>query len=404
MMTGNFSQRLDPARHAWLREAGLQAVFAAFAGTEGVVRVVGGAVRNALLGVAVADVDLAVNLPPEQAEAILQQAGIKVVRTGFVHGTITAVVAKRGYEITSLRRDVMTDGRRATVAYTDVWQEDAARRDFTMNALYADADGQLYDYFDGLKDLQAGRVRFIGEAQARIAEDYLRILRFFRFQACFGREAIDAEGLAACAALAGGLASLSRERVTQEFHKLLLADDPVPCLRLMQAHGVLAQIVPLALNLERLARLLALGQESGFVVRLAALFPVDRQLAAVLRVALRLSVADGQRVVALVTGQALTLTGLPEALYRLGVSYCHDKWLLQAVEDAGLPLAEGVARIKGWHFPKFPLQGNDLLALGVSPSPELGALLKQVEDWWIAHGFVPDRAACLAEVQRLMRL
>lgn len=393
---------LDPTRHVWLQDGGLCRIFAAFAAQAAEARVVGGAVRNALLGLPVADIDLAVNLPPEQAEAALQQAGIKVVRTGFAHGTVTAVVDGRGYEITSLRRDVTTDGRRATIAYTDAWEEDAARRDFTMNALYAAADGTVYDYHDGIIDLRAGRIRFIGDALARIAEDYLRILRFFRFQAYYGRGEADPVGLAACAAAVRGLNSLSRERVTQEWKKILLAADPLPVLRLMQASEILPQILPLQLDLECLQRMLAHphGKNSGFSVRLAALLPADPQLEFVLQAALRLSNAEASHVLALCRpAPDLTARNLPETLYRQGKPYVQDRLLLQAAMMDTFPEALWT-QLAAWQQPVFPLRGQDLLALGVPPSENFGTVLRQVEEWWLAAGFKPDHGACLAEAKR----
>lgn len=395
------SAALTPDAAPWLFTPNLQRLFAVFAAAGAEARVVGGAVRNSLLGVPVGDIDLAINRPPEEAEALLLHAGIKVVRTGFAHGTVTAVLAGQGYEVTSLRRDVTTDGRRATVAYTDAWAEDAARRDFTVNALYAAAAGRLYDYHNGLEDIAHARIRFIGDPAARIAEDYLRILRFFRFFACYGRGDIDAAGLAACMAAAPQLASLSRERVTQEWRKLLLAPQPVPVLALMQAHGILGQVVPLTLALERLAALLALPErsETGFALRFAALLPRGEVLLEpVLVAALRLSNAELQHVLAL--GQpalAVNSANLSAMLYRHGAPYARDRVLLQAAE--GMEPAALLKRIAAWSAPRFPLSGQDGMALGLTPSPALGTLLHQVEDWWLAADCAPDRAACLVELK-----
>lgn len=406
MNRDSHSTILDPSQHDWLQEKGLRAIFAAFAKIGAEARAVGGAVRNSLIGQPVADVDLAVNLPPEAAEAALQKAGIKVKRTGFAHGTVTAILGRRGYEITSLRRDVEADGRHTAVAYTGVWEEDAARRDFTMNALYADADGRVYDYHDGIGDLRAGRVRFIGDAAARIAEDYLRILRYFRFYAIYGRGAADAAALQACEAAAPAMVLLSRERVTQEWRKLLLAGDPVPALELMRARGILAPILPLELDLPRLAVLLRLEGDAAFALRQAALLPQDALLEPVLQAALRLSNAECRAVVQLcdpARAMPSRQADLPCALYQNGAQYCRARLLLQAAAQPVRNLPELLAIIRDWQAPVFPLQGDDLLKLGLESSPQLGGLLRAVEDWWIADGFGADKAACLAEARRRMQ-
>lgn len=392
---------LDPTCHVWLRDPGLRTVFVALKAGNAEARAVGGAVRNSLLGLPVADIDLAVNLPPERAEAALAAVGIKSVRTGFAHGTITAVVAHRGYEMTSLRRDVATDGRHAEVAYTDVWAEDAARRDFTFNALYVDAAGKIYDYHHGIDDLRAGRVRFIGAAAARIAEDYLRILRFFRFHAAYGRGDADADGLAACVAAAPMLGLLSRERVTQEFRKLLLTLDPVPVLELMRAHDILAQIVPLDLRVERLEVLLRLDPVAGFAARLAVMLPPDVLLEPVLRTVLRLSVVELRDVLELSDpARAVTRDKLPRALYRWGAEYCRMRVLVQVAAGDALELDAMLAAIAAWRRPVFPLTGAAMLALGIAPSLRFGEILRAVEDWWIEGGFKDSKAACLAEARR----
>lgn len=402
MTQATIPQLLTPEAQPWLFAPNLQRLFAVFAAAGAEARVVGGAVRNALLAQPVSDLDLAVNRQPEEAEGILQRAGVKVVRTGFAHGTITAVLDGQGYEVTSLRRDVTTDGRRATVAYTDDWAADAARRDFTVNALYADAGGRLYDYHDGCADARQGRIRFIGDPAARIAEDYLRVLRFFRFIAHYGHGLVDAAGLAACAAAAPQLTSLSRERVTQEWRKLLGAPQPMAVLGLMQQHGILGQVVPLTLALPRLAALLALpeGPQTGFALRFAALLPHDEQLLApVLGAALRLSNAELHQVLALGrAGLAVHAGNLSAMLYRQGADFVRDRVLLQAAD--GGESVDLLRRIAAWTAPRFPLHGQDGLALGLTPSPALGALLQAVEDWWLAADCAPNRAACLAELKR----
>ena len=397
--------RLTPDAQPWLFAPNLQMLFAVFAAAGAEARVVGGAVRNSLLGVPVGDIDLAVNRAPEESEAILRSEGIKVVRTGFAHGTVTAVIDGQGYEVTSLRRDVSTDGRRATVTYTDAWAEDAARRDFTCNALYVGADGQIYDFCNGFADAVAGRIRFIGDPVARIDEDYLRILRFFRLFAIYGRGEINAAGLAACTAAAPQLATLSRERVTQEWRKLLLASQPVPILALMQTQGILGQVVPLTLAFEHLTALLVLreGAQAGFALRFAALLPrAEALLEPVLLAALRLSNAEQQQVLALCQPElAVNSANLSAIMYRHGVAYARDRVLLQVAVD-GVELTALLQRIAAWASPRFPLSGQDALALGLTPSPALGALLHRVEEWWLAADCVPNRDACLVKLRALL--
>lgn len=398
---------LIQAEHPWLFAPDLQRLFAVFAADGAEMRVVGGAVRNALMGKPISDIDAAVNRVPEKVEAVLQAAGIKTVRTGFAHGTITAVLHGQGYEITSLRRDVSTDGRRATVAFSDDWAEDAARRDFTFNALYVTADGRVFDYHGGITDAAAGRVRFIGAAEDRIREDYLRILRFFRLHAQFGRDAFDAEGLAACRTLAIGMASLSRERVTQEFSKLLLAPQPLVALRAMQEATILPQVLPLTLDLDRLERLLALpeAKDCPLPVRLAALLPQDALLPAVLAAALRLSLVEQNAVLALAMNPVtITAAALPTILYRQGAMFCRGRLLIQKADNDATPLAALWPRLVKWRRPEFPLRGADLIAAGLEASPKLGQVLQAVETWWVAAEFRPDHAACRAEALRLWQV
>src|SRR4051812_1632419 len=250
--------RIDPAQHGWMTAPETLAVMAAL----GDARFVGGAVRNALLGVSVVDIDIAVPMPPTESLARLKARGIKVVETGLDHGTVTAIAGSHAFEITSLRRDVETDGRHATVAFTDDWNEDAARRDFTINALYASADGEIFDYATGVEDLIAGRVRFMGDARARIAEDYLRVLRLFRFHAWYGKGEIDAEGLRAAAEAKDKLGALSAERIAKELLRLLEAPHPMPVLRVMAATGILSLLLPGALQLARLEKLAELEADN----------------------------------------------------------------------------------------------------------------------------------------------
>src|SRR5579883_810209 len=271
--------KIDPAQHGWMTAPETVAVMAAL----GEARFVGGAVRNALLGAGVVDIDIAVPMPPEEAMARLKAKNIKVVETGLEHGTVTAIAGAHAFEVTSLRKDVETYGRHAKVAFTDSWAEDAARRDFTINALYASADGEIFDYATGVEDLAAGRVRFVGDARTRIAEDYLRLLRLFRFHAWYGKGDLDGEALRAAAEAKDKLKSLSAERIAKEMLRLLEAGKPGPVLRVMAATGILSEILPGPLQLPRLERLTEIEAENLFprdgVLRLAALLPDSAEVA-----------------------------------------------------------------------------------------------------------------------------
>ena len=375
----------------------------------GEARIVGGAVRDALLGRAVHEIDLAATLPPEQTTALLTQAGIKTVPTGIEYGTITVVIDGKGYEITTLRHDVETDGRRAKVAFTDDWQGDAARRDFTMNALYLDADGKLYDYFNGRDDLASGHVRFIGDASARIREDVLRILRFFRFFAWFGRGAIDAEGLRACRDLAGLIPQLSVERVWREIVKLLAADNPAPSWQLMLDAKTLTGVLPEAHDVNRLEALLAVEKKyevsPASLRRMASLLPHDEKLATSIAQKLKLSKREAAKIQRLATLPALLngkLDPIPfrHALYEYGADDTCDAALLLATAHPSLDLEPALAAAAAWERPSFPIQGQDLLKLGMKPGPAMGELLKALEEEWIAEDFKSTRETCLATAKQ----
>ncbi|MDR6115094.1 MULTISPECIES: CCA tRNA nucleotidyltransferase [unclassified Sphingomonas] len=354
-------------------------------------RFVGGAVRDSLLGQAVADIDLATPLSPETVIARVREAGFKPVPTGIAHGTITAVLPDGPVEVTTLRRDVSTDGRHAVVAFTDDWREDAARRDFTMNALYADpVTAELFDYFGGLDDLKAGRVRFIGDPLQRIAEDHLRILRFFRFHARFG-QAIDQAGLDACTQRANDLMALSRERIAAELLKLLVAARAVPVVALMVEQGIFRAVIPEIdrAGADRLARLAQAEAAAGIapdpIRRLAALLPPEA--AEPVGARLKLSNLDRKRLIAATAGPG---DEGPHALaYRVGTTGAVDRLLL-----AG----ESVAAIRDWTPPALPLTGGALVERGVRKGPDVARLLRQVETRWIAEGFPDaDRVAALAD-------
>jgi len=387
-----------PALHiappAFLSDPALQAVLAALPGA----RLVGGCVRDAIAGRAVADVDLATPSPPDEVTLALQAAGLRAVPTGLDHGTVTAVSGGRGFEVTTLRRDNTTDGRHAQVAWTTDWQEDAARRDFTMNAMSMLPDGAVFDYFGGVADLHAGRVRFVGDPAARIAEDYLRILRFFRFHARYGHGDPDPAALEALRDGVPGLARLSPERVWSELKRILTTADPRGALRLMAGLGVLVAVLPYALDLARLDRLVQADGPPDPLLRLAALVPgAGLDLAA----RLRMSVAARDRL--------LALAGPPpepgmddDALRRLLAdappgALPGRAWL---AGNAGPTWDALRARLAALPRPVFPLEGRDALDLGVPPGPAVGELLRAVRAWWLDGGCRANAAACRAELAR----
>ncbi len=374
----------------------MRRLLGALRGDEGQTRYVGGCVRDTLLGLPVSDVDLATRLQPHKVMERLQEVHIKAVPTGIAHGTVTAVLAEGPVEVTTLRRDVSTDGRRATIAYTSDWKEDAARRDFTINALSADPErGDIFDYFDGLADLAARRVRFIGDPLTRIAEDHLRILRFFRFHARFGAGDPDPLGLEACAARANDLMALSRERVADELLKLLSLNDPSATLALMVGRGILRPVLPEIdkSGVDELAELVrreaACGCEPHPVRRLAALIPPDPELAASVGARLRLSNKTLKRLVS-AAARLREPVEHPRALaYRIGCEEAVDRLLLLG-EPRG-DLAEKVACLRSWKIPRLPLSGGDLIAMGLMPGPAVAKTLQAIERDWIAHDFPSDR-------------
>ncbi|QCQ99456.1 CCA tRNA nucleotidyltransferase [Brevundimonas sp. SGAir0440] len=376
----------------WLESQATRAVMRALeaAGGAGCARFVGGCVRNSLLGQPVDDIDIATRLRPERTMAALQAAGLKAVPTGVEHGTVTGVSERRPYEITTLRRDVETDGRRAVVAFTEDWAEDAARRDFRLNALYADAAGTVFDPTGGgLEDAAAGRIVFVGEAETRIREDYLRILRFFRFYAWYGRGEPDAVGLAACAALKGGMAQLSAERVSKEVLKLLAAPDPRAAVRAMAETGVLAQVLPQAQPLALFKAMCDLTDDP--VMRLSALLPADAAGVTELAGGLRLSNAVRDRLAAAVADGPAVWPTMSDAearaaIYRLGRRTFEDR-LMRAQAAGGGDGARLRALIADWTPPKMPVGGRDLARLGLKPGPETGRVLKAFEDGWVADDF-----------------
>jgi poly(A) polymerase len=399
------------APQPWIEEAPTRTLLAALKTAGIAARFVGGCVRDALLGRPIGDIDLATPARPEEVAAALDKAGIKCVPTGIAHGTVTAVVDAPGpprhFEITTLRRDVETYGRRAKVAFDADWAEDAARRDFTINAIYLDPDGTVHDPVGGLADLRVHRVRFVGDAATRIAEDVLRVLRYYRFAARFGGSRGDRAARTACRAAAGTLATLSAERVARELFGLLAVLDPVPALGMMAADRVLPAILPEATRLDRLQRLIAIEPEPDPLRRLAALIAVDSAGAAALAERLRLSTEGRERLIGLAPPWPLDPTGDAPAqrrqLYRLGNARYRDLAFLVAA-DGGI--AEGrreelLALAASWQPPVFPLQGRDVTALGIPPGPRIGRLLETVRQWWEDGDFAADRAACLAKLREI---
>ncbi len=380
---------------AWMDEPPVQALLAALARGGIAARFVGGCVRDTVLGRPVKEIDIAVDKPPETVMRALEAADLRVVPTGLKHGTVTAIVKGRPFELTTLRRDVETDGRRAVVAFTDDWLEDAKRRDFTFNAMYADPDGTIWDPFDGRADLLAGRVRFIGDPDQRIAEDHLRILRFFRFYAWFGKPPLDSAGFDACRRNAGSLSSLSAERIAKELLRLLAAPAPADALEAMAEAGALDHWLPEYAGTARLKALIAREDTPDPLRRLAAIVsPPATAVAKRLKLSTQQSLRLQLMLEPAVPGD---LENRRAALYRLGTSLFIDRVLLEGPDDwrAALALA------RTWTPPELPISGADALALGLKPGPQVGALLDAVERWWIAGDFSADRAACLAELKRL---
>jgi poly(A) polymerase len=380
------------ASEPWLGDPATRAVLEALetAGGPDCVRFVGGCVRNALMGQPVDDLDLATRLLPEAAMAALKAAGLKVVPTGLLHGTVTAVSKGRPYEITTLRRDVETDGRKAVVAFTDDWSEDAARRDFRLNALYADAMGQVFDPTgQGVEDAREGRIVFVGDPGTRIREDYLRILRFFRFFAWYGRDEPDAAGLKACADLSEGMTRLSAERVSKELLKLLAAPDPRPAVRAMIAAGVLERVLPEAEAPEAFEVMTGLSGDP--VLRLSVLLSPDLTKIETATRRLRLANAVRERLLAAAGGEVNPATDDRAAramIYRSGRATFVER-VLRAEARSGRPGAGAGLRdlADRWPIPRLPVGGRQVAAAGLAAGPETGQVLAAFEDGWIADDF-----------------
>jgi poly(A) polymerase len=391
--------KLEPTKNPWMISPETRAVMDAL----GEARFVGGVVRNSLMGREVSDIDIATPLTPDEVTKRLEATKLKAVPTGVEHGTITAISNGRPYEVTTLRRDVSTDGRRAVVAFTTDWAEDAQRRDFTMNALYADATGEVFDTVGGIADLKAGRVRFVGDPVTRIREDFLRILRLFRFHAWYGKGEIDKPALQACAAEKAGLRQLSGERIAKEMLKLLAAEDPVPVLRSMAATGILSEVLPGELNIVRLERLVAIDGTNFFqpdaILRLAALLPDRAAGAHEIADRWKLSNADRDRL-ADIAGNTdkivsyLSIKEVRKLLYKLGTARFKDrvslKWAEDPKETNFVQWRALLAMADAWQRPKFPLDGGNVMAAGVPQGPLIGKILTEVEEWWIDSDFIDD--------------
>ena len=402
----------DLAAAAWLVAPPTQAVFHAIAAGGFEVRAVGGAVRNTLLSLSVADIDLATTARPEDVMRLAKAAGLGTVATGLAHGTVTVIAGHHAFEITTLRRDVETHGRHATVAFTDDWAADARRRDFTMNALYCAADGTLFDPLGGRDDLLARRVRFIGDAGERIREDYLRILRFFRFAAQYASGPLDAGGLAACVREREGLRCLSAERVRQELMRLLVATGVLAVVEVMRTHGLLAEVLPAAPRPALLARLIAIETSRATAPdaasRLAALAVETPEDAARLAQRLRLS-GEERDVLVQATRAEAHLSAPPDPPAARALLYRHDPSVYQRLLTLALarhlatPVdasewSDALSLPNHWTAPVFPIKGADLIAHGIPAGPRIGETLRTLENWWIGQDFAPDRAALLARL------
>lgn len=403
---------IDPARTItppdWMDDPAIRLVFDALTDTGAIdpqVLFVGGCVRNTVLGLPPGDIDIATVHKPEAVIRRIEGAGVRAVPTGIEHGTITAVINGKPFEITTLRRDVETDGRRAVVDFTDNWIEDARRRDFTVNTLLADLDGDLYDPTGlGLKDIDSKRIVFVGDANQRVAEDTLRILRFFRFYALYGGgNTPDPVALAACRAGAGKIAQLSRERIMQEMVRILMVDDPAAILQLMFDNGVLREFANPDYKAEWLKSLVQLQKDHDALdlpARMAVVAAGDAEWVGefekfiVISNALRADLNLIFKTLAVISGLRVD-----EAIYRFGNRAALQACLIRHAREGSVPDAETIEQLKNWRAPTFPLSGDDVMKLGVERGPEVGRILNAVEEWWIAEHFRPNESACRAKMK-----
>ncbi len=397
---------------SWMKLEGTKSVMKALNGKarEPQALFVGGCVRDTLLGIADedTDIDIATRLKPEQVIDQLNAAGIRSVPTGIEHGTVTGIAGGSTFEITTLRHDIETDGRHAVVGFTQDWHEDVMRRDFTMNTLLADMEGRIYDPLGrGLEDLEEGRVIFVGDPEQRIAEDFLRILRFFRFHAYYGKGEPDSGALQACKKFAPKIVTLSRERITQEFLKIINAEDPLPVLRQMDDNGVLSTILPTDYPQEVLRRLCKL-QESFRLVsvasRLLVLIDLDTGNLPALESSISMSGALKKEIQLI--NQALlglssgSISSDKELIYRYKKMLSVQAILLDhALNEGSGNLNSRIELVKSWRPPELPISGQDVLATGIPPGPAVGAILSRIEQWWVEHDFAPDRQSCLDQIK-----
>ena len=404
--------KLNPQQYPWMQSDAILALFNAL--PEGSLRFVGGCVRNALWDEPVGDIDLACQLDPDAVVKALSAENIRYVPTGIDHGTVTAVIDGTPYEITSLRRDVETDGRRATVAYTTDWAEDAQRRDLTINALYADLSGEVFDPIgQGVDDLKARKFRFVGDADHRVQEDYLRILRFFRFLAWYGgQEKVDATSLRACREHQSGIKKLSVERVWMEMKKLLSARNPVRACHIMLINGILEAVFPEANNVDGLEALVKLEAREGIksdpLLRLMAMSAREPLQMALLSARLKMSNSESARLRGWADDGAQLSTDMPErdrlaAIYKSGKTVIFDRARLRAagetdaIQSARWMVLADLAL--GWQAPVFPITGKDLAKAGVPKGPAMGKALKALEALWVRSGFSTEKPQLLAALK-----
>lgn len=408
--------KLSAKDHKWLAEDGAAQIMTAL--PAGSTRFVGGCVRNAILGVPISDIDLATQLKPDRVVKALKAAKIKSIPTGIAHGTVTAIIDKTPYEITSLRKDVEADGRRAVVAFTEDWAEDAQRRDLTMNALYAGSDGTVYDPCgEGLDDIAAMRFRFVGDAEQRVREDYLRILRFFRFIAQYGGgSTIDAQALKACRENRAGLKSLSSERVWAEIKKILAAPNPERTLRIMLTNEVLETVLPDASNVEGLSLYIRLETSAKLEIdplrRLMAMSARDEFAMEGLCKRLKLSNSEKSRLLGWTGDRTVIAPDMDErakkqAVYSAGALVISDRATIRAAGTDDPMLASRWLSLasfaREWTTPEFPLKGRDLKSAGVADGPQMGKMLKALKALWVKSGFTADKERLLMALSLINR-
>jgi poly(A) polymerase len=395
----------------WLSHDGITQIFKAVEAAGGEIRFVGGCVRDSIIGRDTTDIDCATTMKPEQVIDTLRPTGVKVIPTGIDHGTVTAVLDDgKQVEITTLRRDVKTHGRYADVAYTDDWKTDAARRDFTINAMSCDLSGQVYDPYGGISDIKHGNIIFIGDPMTRIQEDYLRILRFFRFFARFGQGKINADGLQAAMQLAPQMAKLSGERIRDELLKILIAPRAVDAITVIFEHGILEPVLPYLSNMSRfknmvrVERLTRLAAHS--IRRLAAICGDGPE--AIEHTATRLRLSNDQtdclRAMKEYPGQGdwphITAENIKQLIYQHDKQTIINRYCFQLAENgADQPDPDVMNVLMDWTPPEFPLTGHDVMEMGIPAGPKIGRLMDEVEQWWIDQDFNPDRKVCLEKLK-----